>query len=207
MITIALTKGRILKETLPLLEQAGIILTNDIFSSRQLIFPTNLTDVRCIVLRGVDVPTYVQMGTADIGFTGKDNLLEQQLLGYYEQLDLGISRCQLVTASLKAYQRQSGRRIKVATKFVNVARQFYANQGIQAELIKLYGAVELAPLMDLADEIVDIVDTGNTLKANGLVVRESIADISTRVIVNHASMKLKYQRITDIVNTLKTVVS
>ena len=206
MIVLALTKGRILKQTLPLLKRAGIEITDDVFSSRKLIFSTNHVDIQCIILRGTDVPTYVQMGTADIGVAGKDNLLEQQLSGYYEQLDLGISRCKLATASLVGYQRQSGSRVKVASKFVNIARQFYADQGIQAELIKLYGAMELAPIMKLADEIVDIVDTGNTLRANGLEVREDIAEISSRLIVNHASMKLKYQRIASIIESLKEAV-
>ncbi len=206
MIVLALTKGRILKQTLPLLKRAGIEITDDVFTSRKLIFSTNHADIQCVILRGVDVPTYVQMGTADIGVAGKDNLLEQQLSGYYEQLDLGISRCKLATASLVGYQRQSGSRVKVATKFVNIARQFYAEQGIQAELIKLYGAMELAPIMKLADEIVDIVDTGNTLKANGLEVREDIAEVSSRLIVNHASMKLKYQRIASIIESLKDAV-
>ncbi len=206
MIVLALTKGRILKQTLPLLKRAGIEITDDVFSSRKLIFSTNHVDIQCIILRGTDVPTYVQMGTADIGVAGKDNLLEQQLSGYYEQLDLGISRCKLATASLVGYQRQSGSRVKVASKFVNIARQFYADQGIQAELIKLYGAMELAPIMKLADEIVDIVDTGNTLRANGLEVREDIAEISSRLIVNHASMKLKYQCIASIIESLKEAV-
>ena len=207
MITLALTKGRILKETLPILERSGIVLQEDVFASRKLIFNTNHSDIRCIVLRGSDVPTYVQMGTADMGVAGKDNLLEQQLSGYYEQIDLGISRCRLSTAGLKGYQRHSGSRIKVATKFVNIARQYYADKGIQAEIIKLYGAVELAPIMHLADEIVDIVDSGNTLKANGLEVLEDITHISSRLIVNHASMKLKYQRILAIVNQVKSTLA
>ncbi len=206
-ITIALTKGRILKETLPLLEQSDIKLQGDVFASRKLIFATNQPDIRCIILRGSDVPTYVQMGTADIGVAGKDNLLEQQLSGYYEQLDLGISRCRLSTAALKGYQRHSGSRIKVATKFINVARQFYADKGIQAELIKLYGAIELTPIMNLADEIVDIVDSGKTLKANGLEVLEDIVSVSSRLIVNHASMKLKYQRVSNIIEQIETTLN
>lgn len=190
-ITIALTKGRILKETLPLLAAVGVEPLDDLFTSRQLIFPTSRDDVRLLVLRGVDVPTYVQFGAADIGVSGRDMLLEDPADGFYEPLDLGIARCRLMTAGIKGQARPAGR-IKVATKYVNIARDYYAQRGQQVDLIKLYGAMELAPIMALADEIVDIVDTGNTLRANGLEAREHITDISSRLIVNKASLKTKH---------------
>ncbi|MFC6632587.1 ATP phosphoribosyltransferase [Microbulbifer taiwanensis] len=204
-ITIALTKGRILQETLPLLESAGLEPLEDISKSRKLIFPTNQEGVRLLILRGVDVPTYVQHGAADIGVAGKDTLLEHGSEGIYEPLDLGIARCRLMTAGIKGAELPRGR-IKVATKFVQSAKRYYAAQGRQADIIKLYGAMELAPLMDLADEIVDIVDTGNTLKANGLEARDSIAHISSRLIVNKASMKMKYQPISALIEKLAAAV-
>ena len=205
-ITIALTKGRILQETLPLLAAAGLEPLEDISKSRKLIFPTNQPGVRLLLLRGVDVPTYVQHGAADMGVAGKDTLLEHATDGIYEPLDLGIARCQLMTAGIKGAQLPRGR-IKVATKFVQSARRYYAAQGRQADIIKLYGAMELAPLMDLADEIVDIVDTGNTLKANGLEARDTIAQISSRLIVNKASMKMKYSPINALIEKLSTAVA
>ena len=205
-ITLALTKGRVLRETLPLLELAGIVPAEDIFSSRKLVFSTNEKNVRLLLLRGSDVPTYVQYGAADIGVTGKDLLLEHQGGGYYEPLDLGIARCRLMTAVPVGVSSSQGR-LRVATKYVNIARQFYAQKGTQADLIKLYGAMELAPILDLADEIVDIVDTGNTLKANGLQSRHKIADISARLIVNKATMKTKYSDVQAIVDSLSKVVS
>jgi len=205
-ITLALTKGRILKETLPLLAAAGIEPAEDIFTSRKLVFATNHEGLRLLILRGSDVPTYVQFGAADLGMAGKDGLLEHQGDGYYEPLDLGIARCKLMTAVPVGAKPQQGR-LRVATKFINVARQFYAEQGRQADLIKLYGAMELAPILDLAHEIVDIVDTGNTLKANGLEAREEIADISSRLIVNKAAMKTKYAEIQSIVNAIECAVA
>jgi ATP phosphoribosyltransferase len=205
-ITLALTKGRILKETLPLLESAGIVPAEDIYTSRKLVFDTNQEGLRLLILRGSDVPTYVQFGAADIGVAGKDGLLEHQGDGYYEPLDLGIARCKLMTAVPVGAAPQRGR-LRVATKYINVARQFYAEQGRQAELIKLYGAMEIAPILDLAHEIVDIVDTGNTLKANGLVPQEEIADISSRLIVNKAAMKTKYSEIQTIVDALSAAVA
>ena len=205
-ITLALTKGRILKETLPLLAAAGIEPAEDIFTSRKLVFATNHEGLRLVILRGSDVPTYVQFGAADLGVAGKDGLLEHQGDGYYEPLDLGIARCKLMTAVPVGAKPQQGR-LRVATKFINVARQFYAEQGRQADLIKLYGAMELAPILDLAHEIVDIVDTGNTLKANGLEAREEIADISSRLIVNKAAMKTKYAEIQSIVNAIECAVA
>ncbi|MEQ9022163.1 MAG: ATP phosphoribosyltransferase, partial [Pseudomonadales bacterium] len=163
MLTIALTKGRILDETLPVLAAANIEPLEDIQSSRKLIFETSQADVRLIILRGSDVPTYVHHGAADAGIAGKDTLMEYTSDAFYEWLDLGIARCRLMTAAPVGVERKSGR-IRVATKYVNVAREYYAGRGQQADVIKLYGAMELAPIMNLADEIVDIVDTGNTLK-------------------------------------------
>ena len=205
-ITLALTKGRILKETLPLLKEAGIVPMEDIFSGRKLVFPTNHSGLRLIILRGSDVPTYVQFGAADIGVAGKDVLLEHQGDGYYEPLDLGIAKCKLMTAGPVGMSVPQGR-LRVATKYINIARQFYAEQGRQADLIKLFGAMELAPILDLAHEIVDIVDTGNTLKANGLEAREEIADISARLIVNKAAMKTKFNELQSTVDALSSVVS
>jgi len=205
-ITIALTKGRILKETLPLLAQAGIEPVEDIGSSRKLVFDSSLPHVRLLVLRGSDVPTYVQFGAADLGVSGKDTLLEHGGDGIYEPLDLGIARCRMMTAAVAGEPPRQGR-IRVATKYVNIARRFYAEQGRQADLIKLYGAMELAPIMSLADEIVDIVDTGNTLRANGLEPRETIADISSRLIVNKAAMKVKHKPLQEIIDNLRTAVT
>lgn len=205
MLTIALTKGRILKETLPLLAAAGIEPAEDISKSRKLIFETNQDNVRLLVLRGVDVPTYVKFGSADMGIAGKDTLMESGSEGLYEPVDLGIARCRLMTAAVKGIKTPEGR-IKVATKYVNVAKRYYATQGRQVDVIKLYGAMELAPIMDLADEIVDIVDTGNTLVANGLEPREHIADISSRVIVNKASMKMKHQHIQAVLAAIQAAV-
>lgn len=205
-ITIALTKGRILKETLPLLKKIGLEPVDDVFTSRKLLFPTNQENIRILILRGSDVPTYVQFGKADIGIAGKDGLLEHQGDGYYEPLDLGIARCRLMTAAPVGYQPADGK-LRVATKYTKVAREYYAQQGRQIDLIKLYGAMELAPIMDLADEIVDIVDTGNTLKANGLEAREMITEISSRVIVNKASMKTKFPEIKGILSALEAAVS
>ena len=204
-ITLALTKGRILKETLPLLADAGIVPMEDVFSSRKLVFPTSHPGLRLIILRGSDVPTYVQFGAADIGVAGKDVLLEHQGDGYYEPLDLGIAKCKLMTAGPVGVSMPQGR-LRVANKYINVARQFYAEQGRQADLIKLFGAMELAPILDLAHEIVDIVDTGNTLKANGLEARDEIADISARLIVNKAAMKTKFNELQSTVDSLRSVV-
>src|SRR5210317_1640630 len=206
MLTIALTKGRILKETLPLLAKAGVEPLEDIHSSRKLIFPTTLDDVSLVVIRGTDVPTYVRYGAAQVGVVGKDILLEHGAEGVYEPLDLGIARCRLMTAAPTGRIRPKGK-LRVATKFVNVARDFYAEKGQQVELIKLYGAMELAPLMNLADEIVDIVDTGNTLRANGMVPLETIADISSRLIVNKASMRTRHDQIQELISALGRAVT
>ena len=205
MLTIALTKGRILTETLPLFKAADISPIDDIKTSRKLIFETNKEDVRFIILRGVDVPTYVRFGAADIGVSGKDMLMEEGTENLYEPLDLKIAKCKLMTAGQKGKVLPEGR-IRVATKFVNVARSWYSKQGRQVDLIKLYGAMELAPNLDLADEIVDIVDTGNTLRANGLEAREEIADISTRLVVNKIAMKIKHRQITSLINKISQAV-
>ena len=205
-LTIALTKGRILEEVLPIFFKAGIEPVEDVSRSRKLLFDTNLDGVRLLILRGSDVPTYVELGAADMGVAGKDTLMEHGGNGIYEPLDLGIARCRLMTAGPKAVDAtgnsRRGARITVATKYVNVAKQYYATQGRQAEVIKLYGAMELAPLMKLADEIVDIVDTGKTLVANGLEAREHIADISSRIIVNKAAMKMKHVAIQQLLDKL-----
>ncbi len=205
-LTIALTKGRILKETLPLLAAAGIEPAEDIGSSRKLAFETNQPNIRLLVLRGTDVPTYVQFGAADMGVAGKDTLMEHGAEGVYEPVDLGIARCALMTAGIAGVPEKAGR-IKVATKYVNVAKRYYAARGCQVDIIKLYGAMELAPLMDLADEIVDIVDTGNTLRANGLEPREHICDISSRLIVNKASMKMKHAPLQVLIDAIAAAVA
>jgi ATP phosphoribosyltransferase len=205
-LTIALTKGRILEETLPLLAAAGIEPLEDMEKSRKLVFDTTQADVRLLLLRGADVPTYVQFGAADMGISGKDTLMENGADGLYEPLDLNIARCQLMTAGVKGVAIPAGR-IRVATKYVNIAKQYYASQGRQTDIIKLYGAMELAPIMNLADEIIDIVDTGNTLRANGLEPREFIADISSRLIVNKASMKMKHIQIQTIIDHIAKAVA
>lgn len=205
ILTIALTKGRILQETLPLLQAAGIAPLEDMEKSRKLVFPTNRDDVRLLLLRGADVPTYVQFGAADMGISGKDTLMENGADGLYEPLDLHIARCRLMTAGVKGQVTPPGR-IRVATKYVNIAKQYYASLGRQIDVIKLYGAMELAPIMNLADEIVDIVDTGNTLRANGLEPREHIADISSRLIVNKASMKMKHSLIQAVIDPIAWVI-
>ncbi|MGI9286820.1 MAG: ATP phosphoribosyltransferase [Pseudomonadales bacterium] len=204
-LTIALTKGRILKEALPLLAAAGIEPHDDMATSRKLIFATNKPDVRLLVLRGADVTTYVRHGVADLGVAGKDMLLEYGCDDLYELLDLNIACCRLMTAGLKDVE-PVGRRRTVASKFVNIAERYYAEQGINADIVKLYGALELAPLVELTDEIVDIVDTGNTLKANGLQPRELIAPVSARLIVNKAAMKMKHSAIQALVASLTAAV-
>ena len=205
-LTIALTKGRILDETLPLLAAAGIEPLEDMEKSRKLVFETTQAGVRLLLLRGADVPTYVQFGAADMGISGKDTLMENGAEGLYEPLDLNIARCTLMTAGVKGESLPAGR-IRVATKYVNIAKQYYAAQGRQTDIIKLYGAMELAPIMNLADEIVDIVDTGNTLRANGLEPRDFIADISSRLIVNKASMKMKHVQIQTIIDHIARAVA
>ncbi len=205
-LILALSKGRILDETLPLLADAGIVPAEDLGKSRKLLFDTNFDDVKLVVIRATDVPTYVQLGAADLGVAGKDVLLEHGAEGLYEPLDLEIAKCKLMTAGIDGASPARARR-RVATKFVKVARRYYAEQGIQAEVIKLYGAMELAPLMNLADEIVDIVDTGNTLRANGMSPRELIAPISTRLVVNKAAMTMKHERIRPLIARLAEAVA
>ena len=205
-LVIALTKGRILDEVLPLLAQADIVPAEDISSSRKLIFDTNLSHVKLMVIRGSDVPTYVEFGSADIGVVGKDLLLEYGDEAFYEPLDLDIARCRLMTAEPIGRPTPAGR-LRGATKFVNIAKRYFAEQGVQIELIKLNGALELAPSMGLADAIVDIVDTGKTLTANGLEAKEFIAHVTSRVIVNKASMKIKNAAIREILEKLSAAVA
>ena len=195
MITLALSKGRIFDETLPLLKAAGIEVADDPETSRRLILGTNRPDVRVVLVRATDVPTYVQHGGADLGVAGKDVLLESGLQGLFQPLDLGIARCRMSVAApvdfdYAAAVRQ-GSRIRVATKYTQTARQHFADKGVHVDLIKLYGSMELAPLTGLADAIVDLVSSGSTLRANHLVEVERIMDISARLIVNQASLKLK----------------
>ena len=204
-LTIALSKGRILKDTLPLLKEAGIELLEDPEKSRKLIFPTSREGVNIVILRATDVPTFVQHGAADIGVAGKDVLVEHGAEGMYELVDLRIARCRLMTAGKVGAARPAGR-LRVATKFVNIAKRWYAEQGEQVEMIKLYGSMELAPIMDIADVIVDVVDTGKTLKENGLEPRELIMPVSSRLIVNKTAMKLKQARIQPLVDLLQAAV-
>jgi ATP phosphoribosyltransferase len=192
-LTIALSKGRIFKDTLPLLAHAGIEPKDDPATSRKLILDTNREDVKLVIIRASDVPTFVEYGAADLGVTGKDVLLEHGGAGLYEPLDLQIARCRLMVAGFPG--AEPGRRMRIATKYVNITRRYYAEQGKQVELIKLYGSMELAPLVGLADRIVDLVETGNTLKANGLEPLEHIMDISSRLVVNKASMKMKHAQV------------
>ena len=194
MLTIALSKGRILDQTLPLIEKAGISIANSELESRKLILDTNLNDVKVIVIRASDVPVFVQHGAADIGIAGKDVLLEHGANGIFELLDLGISKCRLMVASKKG-QDLNKSTLKVATKYVKSAKEYFYRQGKQVEVIKLYGAMELAPIVGLSDCIVDLVDTGNTLKANNLVPLELIQEISSRLIVNSAAFNTKHKDI------------
>lgn len=205
-LTIALSKGRIFQETLPLLAAAGIEPVDDPETSRKLILDTNQHDVKLVIIRASDVPTYVGYGAADIGVAGKDVLMEHGGEGLYEPLDLGIARCRLMVAGPENATGER-RRLRIATKYVQSTRRYYADRQQQVEIIKLYGSMELAPLVGLADRIVDVVDTGNTLKANGMVPLEHIADISSRLVVNKAAMKMKHARITEFVAHLKTAVA
>jgi ATP phosphoribosyltransferase len=206
MLTLALSKGRIYDDCLPLLAAAGIEPTVDPEKSRKLILPTNRDDVQLVVIRAADVPTYVEYGAADMGIAGKDVLVEYGADGLYEPLDLGIARCRLMTASRKD-DVSAGSRLRVATKYVKTAQRYFANLGVQAEIIKLYGSMELAPLVGLADCIVDLVDTGNTLKANGLEPRELIMEVTSRLVVNKAAMKMKHREIHQLMDELSRIVS
>lgn len=195
MITIALSKGRIFEETLPLLKAAGVTPNEDPESSRKLILSTNRAEVRLIIVRASDVPTYVQYGAADLGIAGKDVLNEHGGTGLYQPLDLNIARCRMMVAVRNGFDYESavrqGARLRVATKYVTAAREHFAAKGVHVDLIKLYGSMELAPLVGLSDAIVDLVSSGNTLKANDLRAVEEISPISSRLIVNQASLKLK----------------
>lgn len=205
-LTIALSKGRILKDTLPLLAKAGIELTEDPDVSRKLILDTNVDNIKIVVIRAADVPTYVQFGAADLGVAGKDVLMENEGDGLYELLDLGIARCRLSVAEPAGIASndnpENWTRLRIATKYVNITRRHFAAKGIQTDIIKLYGSMELAPLAGLCDRIVDLVSTGGTLKANGLVEIEEIAQISTRLVANKASMKMKQAQIKSLVAKL-----
>jgi ATP phosphoribosyltransferase len=209
-VTLALSKGRIFDETLPLLARAGITVADDPETSRKLILSTNRADLRVVLVRASDVPTYVQYGGADLGVAGADVLMEAEGDGLYRPLDLRIARARLSVAVRADFDYASavkqGSRIRVATKYTTTARQFFADKGVHVDLIKLYGSMELAPLTGLADAIVDIVSTGGTLKANGLVEVEKIADVSSRLVVNQAALKLKRDAIRPLIEALEQAV-
>ncbi len=210
MITIALSKGRIFEETLPLLAAAGIVPAEDPESSRKLIIGTSRPDTRIIIVRASDVPTYVQYGAADLGVAGKDVLVEHGGEGLYQPLDLEIARCRMMVAVRADFDYagavQSGARLRVATKYVQTAREHFAAKRMHVDLIKLYGSMELAPLVGLAEAIVDVVSSGNTLRANGLVAVEEIDAISARLIVNQAALKLKHAELQGILDTVRAAV-
>ena len=211
MITLALSKGRIFEETLPLLKAAGIEVLDDPEKSRKLILETRDPQVRVVLVRASDVPTYVQYGGADLGVTGLDTLIEHGTQGLYQPLDLNIARCRVSVAVRSDFDYESavrqGSRLKVATKYVAIAREFFAAKGVHVDLIKLYGSMELAPLTGLADAIVDLVSTGNTLKANNLVEVERIMDISSRLVVNQAALKLKRGEIRRIIDAFEGAIA
>ena len=211
MITLALSKGRIFDETLPLLKAAGIEVLEDPETSRKLILPTNQQGVRVVLVRATDVPTYVEYGGADLGVTGKDTLIEHGGQGLYQPLDLQIAKCRMSVAVRADFDYasavKSGSRLKVATKYTSIAREFFAQKGVHVDLIKLYGSMELAPLTGLADAIVDLVSTGSTLKANHLIEVESIMEISSRLVVNQASLKLKQEPIRAIIDAFASAVA
>ena len=208
-ITIALSKGRIFEQTIPLLEKLGITCNEDPETSRKLILDTNQKDIKLIIVRATDVPTYVEYGAADIGITGKDILDEYTGEGLYQPIDLNIGRCKMMVAAKQDFDYaaaiQKGIRLKVATKYVKVAKEHFAKKGMHIDLIKLYGSMELAPLVGLADVIVDLVSTGKTLKANNLVAVEDICDISSRLIINQASLKLKREFLQPILSQFEKV--
>jgi ATP phosphoribosyltransferase len=210
MITLALAKGRIYEETLPLLERAGVRPVEDPESSRKLIVATERPDIRLVLVRAADVPTYVQYGAADLGVAGHDLLAEHGGQGLYQPLDLGIAKCRMAVAVPEGFDYaaavRQGARIRVATKYIGTAREHFAAKGVHVDLIKLYGSMELAPLVGLADAIVDLVDTGNTLKANRLRVVEEIMPVSSRLIVNPASLKLKREAIAPLIEAFAKAV-
>ena len=209
-ITIALSKGRIFEETLPLLAAAGIVPAEDPEKSRKLIIGTNRADVRVVIVRASDVPTYVQYGAADMGIAGKDVLLEHGGAGLYQPLDLKIAKCRMCVAAPAGFDYaaavRSGARLRIATKYITVAREHFAAKGVHVDLIKLYGSMELAPLAGLADAIVDLVSTGGTLKANKLVAVEEIMPISSRLVVNQASLKVKRETLQPIIDAFAQAV-
>jgi len=211
MITLALSKGRIFDETLPLLAAAGIEVSEDPEKSRKLIVGTNQPDVRLIIVRASDVPTYVQYGGADLGVTGFDTLVEHGGAGLYSPLDLQIAKCRMSVAARADFDYaaavKQGSRLRVATKFTTCARDHFADKGVHVDVIKLYGSMELAPLTGLADAIVDIVSTGNTLRANHLVEVEHIMDVSSRLVVNQAALKLKRDRLRHLIEAFESALS
>ena len=208
-LTIALSKGRIFEQTLPLLAAAGITPDDDPETSRKLILGTSHRLVKLVIIRASDVPTFVQYGAADLGVTGKDVLLEHGGEGLYEPLDLRIARCRLMVAGLPGtpLEAPASGRLRIATKYVKSTERHFAAKGQQVEVIKLYGSMELAPLVGLADLIVDLVESGNTLKANGLVPLEHVADISSRLVVNKASWKMKHAAVSALLETLRAAVA
>jgi ATP phosphoribosyltransferase len=210
MITLALSKGRILDESLPLLAAAGVHIDEDTDTSRRLILPTRRADLRVVLVRASDVPTYVQFGGADLGVAGHDVLIEHGGAGLYQPLDLGISRCRMSVAARDDFDYaaavRQGSRLRVATKFTTIARRHFADKGVHVDLIKLYGSMELAPLTGLADAIVDLVASGATLKANHLVEVERIMDISARLVVNQAALKLKREPMRALIDALEAAV-
>ena len=211
MLTLALSKGRIFDETMPLLKAAGIEVLEDPEKSRKLILPTNHANVRVVLVRASDVPTYVQYGGADLGVTGLDTLIEHGTDGLYQPLDLQIAKCRMSVAVRSDFDYaamvKQGARLKVATKYTTIARDFFATKGVHVDLVKLYGSMELAPLTGLADAIVDLVSTGNTLKANHLVEVERIMDISSRLVVNQAALKMKQTDIRRIIDAFSAALA
>jgi ATP phosphoribosyltransferase len=206
-LILALSKGRIFEETLPLLQAAGITVTENPETSRKLILPTNDPNVRVIIVRASDVPTYVQYGAADFGVAGKDVLIEHGGEGLYQPIDLNIAKCRMSVAVPAGFDYASavrqGARLRVATKYVQIAREHFATKGVHVDLIKLYGSMELAPLVGLSDAIVDLVSTGSTLRANNLVEIEHIMEISSRLVVNQAALKLKRERLQPILDAIE----
>ncbi|ABX38155.1 MULTISPECIES: ATP phosphoribosyltransferase [Delftia] len=210
-ITIALSKGRIYDETVPLLAAAGISVSEDIEKSRKLIFETNKSDVRVVLVRASDVPVYVQYGGADLGVAGLDSLIEHGAQGLYQPLDLKIARCRVSVAVRNGFDYalavKQGARLRIATKYPEIARNFFATKGVHVDMVKLYGSMELAPLTGMADAIVDLVSTGNTLKANDLVEVEPIMEISSRLVVNQAALKLKREPLRHIIDAFAEAVN
>ncbi len=204
-ITIAVSKGRIYDEAVPLLAKLGIVLIDDPNKSRKLILDTNQANIKILIIRATDVPTYVERGAAELGIAGKDVLMEYSGDSLYEPVDLGIAKCRMMLAGLKDAKPVTDRP-RVVTKYTNITRNYFADRGQQVEIIKLYGSMELGPVLGLSDWIVDLVDTGNTLKANGLVTLDHIADISSRLIVNKAAMKMKNALIKPIITQLSDIV-